>query len=52
MAITTDDHERLIEFYYEDLGIEPAIEWNNNGGQALMLEMGQATLEIFDEVQA
>jgi methylmalonyl-CoA/ethylmalonyl-CoA epimerase len=34
------------------LGIEPAQIWNNDQGQALMLEMGRATLEIFDETQA
>ena len=26
--------------------------WNNDGGRALMLEMGTATLELFDERQA
>jgi catechol 2,3-dioxygenase-like lactoylglutathione lyase family enzyme len=52
VALTTDDYGRLVKFYCEGLGIEPAAEWNNEGGQALMLEMGQATLEIFDEAQA
>jgi len=52
VALTTSDYERLVKFYCEGLGIEPAAEWNNDGGQALMLEMGQATLEIFDEAQA
>lgn len=52
VALTTSDYERLVKFYCDGLGIEPAAEWNNDGGQALMLEMGQATLEIFDEAQA
>ena len=52
VAITTSDYKRLAKFYCDGLGIEPAAEWNNDGGQALMLEMGQATLEIFDEAQA
>jgi methylmalonyl-CoA/ethylmalonyl-CoA epimerase len=52
VALTTSDYERLVKFYCEGLGIEPAAEWHNDGGQALMLEMGQATLEIFDERQA
>lgn len=52
VALTTDDYERLVKFYCEGLGIEPAAIWNNNGGRALMLEMGRATLEIFDEAQA
>jgi len=52
VAITTSDYKRLANFYCDGLGIEPAAEWNYDGGQALMLEMGQATLEIFDEAQA
>jgi methylmalonyl-CoA/ethylmalonyl-CoA epimerase len=42
----------LVNFYCRGLGIEPAAIWNNDGGQALMLELGKATLEIFDERQA
>ncbi len=52
VAITTADYERLVKFYGQGLGIEPAAVWNNDGGRALMLELGQATIEIFDERQA
>jgi len=52
LALTTDDFERLVKFYCAGLGIEPAQIWNNDQGRALMLEMGRATLEIFDETQA
>lgn len=52
IAITTSDYERLVKFYCDGLGIEPAQIWNNGQGKALILEMGQATLEIFDETQA
>jgi len=52
VAITTNDYERLVKFYCAGLGIEPAAIWNNGQGQALVLNMGQATLEIFDEAQA
>ena len=52
VALTTSDYERLIKFYCDGLGIEPAAIWNNDGGHALMLEMGKATLELFDERQA
>lgn len=52
VAITTADYLRLTKFYCEGLGIEPAQIWNNDGGQAMMLELGKATLEIFDETQA
>jgi catechol 2,3-dioxygenase-like lactoylglutathione lyase family enzyme len=52
VALTTSDYERLVKFYCNGLGIEPAAIWNNNGGQALILDMGKATLELFDETQA
>ena len=52
VAVTTSDYERLVKFYCIGLGIEPAAVWNNDGGKALMLDMGSATLEIFDERQA
>lgn len=52
VAVTTGDYERLVKFYCAGLGIEPAQFWNNGQGRALILNMGQATLEIFDEAQA
>ena len=52
VALTTRDYERSVKFYTEGLGIEPAQIWDNDQGQALILNMGKATLEIFDETQA
>jgi uncharacterized glyoxalase superfamily protein PhnB len=52
VAITTKDYDRLVKFYCDGLGIEPSAIWNNGQGQALVVNMGNATLEIFDEVQA
>lgn len=52
VALTTGDYERLVKFYCDGLGIEPAQFWNNGQGRALILNMGNATLEIFDEAQA
>jgi uncharacterized glyoxalase superfamily protein PhnB len=52
VALTTRDYERLVKFYCDGLGIEPAQLWNNGQGQAMILDMGKATLEIFDEIQA
>jgi lactoylglutathione lyase len=52
VALTTSDYERLVRFYSEGLGLEPAAIWNNDGGKALILDMGKATLELFDERQA
>ena len=52
VALTASDYERLVKFYCEGRGIEPSAIWNNDGGRAVMLEMGNATLELFDETQA
>ena len=52
VALTTSDYDRLVKFYCAGLGLEPAALWNNDGGKALILDMGKATLELFDEQQA
>jgi len=52
VALTTNDYERLVKFYCDGLGLEPAQFWKNDQGRALILNMGNATLEIFDETQA
>ena len=52
VALTSKQYEQLVKFYCEGLGIEPAAIWNNDGGRAMMLNMGYATLELFDERQA
>jgi predicted enzyme related to lactoylglutathione lyase len=52
VALTTQDYERLTKFYCEGLGLEPSAIWNNNQGKALVIDMGKATLELFDEAQA
>ncbi len=52
VALTVRDYERSVKFYCDGLGIEPAAIWNNGDGHALMIEMGTAALEIFDDAQA
>jgi catechol 2,3-dioxygenase-like lactoylglutathione lyase family enzyme len=51
-ALTTSDYDRLVKFYCDGLGIEPAANWNNGQGKGLILNMGNATLEIFNEAMA
>ena len=52
VAFTVRDFERAVKFYCDGLGIEPAAIWNNGDGHALVINMGQATLELFDDAQA
>jgi catechol 2,3-dioxygenase-like lactoylglutathione lyase family enzyme len=52
VALTTADYDRLVRFYTTGLGLEPAQLWHTEKGQALIIDMGRATLEIFDEAHA
>jgi len=52
VALTTSDYERLVRFYCDGLGLEPAQLWTDGHGRAVILDMGRATLEIFDEMHA
>jgi catechol 2,3-dioxygenase-like lactoylglutathione lyase family enzyme len=52
VALTTDAFDRLASFYRAGLGLEPAQVWPEDQGRALVLDMGKATLEVFDEKQA
>jgi catechol 2,3-dioxygenase-like lactoylglutathione lyase family enzyme len=51
VALTTDDYEKLVRFYTEGLGLEPAALWTDSG-RAMLLELGRATIEIFDNDHA
>lgn len=52
VALTTSDYDRLVKFYCDGLGLEPAQLWTDDQGRGVILDMGRATLEIFDEMQA
>jgi methylmalonyl-CoA/ethylmalonyl-CoA epimerase len=52
VALTTDAFERLVRFYRDGLGLKPAEVWPEDQGRALVVDMGRATLEVFDETQA
>ncbi len=52
VALTTEAFDRLASFYRIGLGLEPAQTWPEDQGRALVLDMGKATLEVFDEKQA
>jgi catechol 2,3-dioxygenase-like lactoylglutathione lyase family enzyme len=52
VALTTRDYERLTQFYCDGLGLTPAQLWTSETDKALILELGRATLEIFDQPHA
>jgi catechol 2,3-dioxygenase-like lactoylglutathione lyase family enzyme len=52
VALTTQDYERLARFYSDGLGLKPEQFWDSDQGRSLVLGMGKATLEVFDETQA
>ena len=52
VALTAREYEGLVRFYCDGLGLETTQVWPSDQGRAVILDMGQATLEIFDEEQA
>ncbi len=52
VAVTTEAFDRLASFYRDGLGLEPSQMWPAEQGRALVLDLGKATLEAFDEKQA
>jgi len=52
VALTAEDFERLSNFYLEGPGQRPSQHWPEDHGKALVLDLGRATLEVFDERQA
>ncbi len=52
VAFTARDYERLVNFYCDGLGLETTQAWPSDQGRAVVLDLGRATLEIFDEKQA
>ena len=52
VALTASDYERLVRFYCDGLGLEPAELWSGEQGHGVVLDMGNATLEILDERQS
>jgi methylmalonyl-CoA/ethylmalonyl-CoA epimerase len=52
VALTAREYERLVRFYCDGLGLETTQVWPGDQGRAVILDMGRATLELFDEKQA
>jgi lactoylglutathione lyase len=52
VALTTQQFERLSKFYADGLDLTPAQLWTKKEDKALLLELGKATLELFDEAHS
>ena len=52
VALTAGEYERIVKFYCDGLGLETTQVWPAEQGRAVILDMGKARLEIFDEKQA
>ena len=52
LVLTVDDFEHATAFFRDALGLPQVAVWQNDGGHAVLLDAGRATLEIFDQVQA
>ena len=49
VTLTTKDFDRVVAFYRDGLGLEPADLWTEEcGGQGQIFLAGRATLEVFD----
>jgi lactoylglutathione lyase len=52
VALTTTDYQRMMNFYQDALGLEPAELWTTETSHGSLFWMGKASLEIFDEEHA
>jgi lactoylglutathione lyase len=52
LVLTFDDFDRATAFFRDALGMKQVAAWENDGGHAVLLDAGHATLEIFDRAQA
>jgi lactoylglutathione lyase len=52
LVLTVDDFDRATTFFRDALGLKEVAAWENDGGHAVLLDAGHATIEIFDEAQA
>jgi methylmalonyl-CoA/ethylmalonyl-CoA epimerase len=52
VVLTVRDFEEAVAFYRDALGLEQLADWSGDDGRVILLDAGQATLELFDEQQA
>jgi methylmalonyl-CoA/ethylmalonyl-CoA epimerase len=52
VVITVPDFDEAVGFYRDALGLEQLADWSGEEGRVILLDVGHATLELFDERQA
>jgi lactoylglutathione lyase len=52
VVLTVEDFDEAVSFYRDALGLEQLADWSGEDGRVILLDAGQATLELFDKQQA
>ena len=52
VTLTVEDFDQALAFYRDALGLEQLADWSTDDGRVVVLEVGRATLELFDQAQA
>jgi methylmalonyl-CoA/ethylmalonyl-CoA epimerase len=52
VVLTVPDFDEAVGFYRDALGFEQLADWSGEDGRVILLDVGPATLELFDERQA
>jgi len=52
VVLTVPDFDEAVAFYRDALGLEQLADWSGEDGRVILLNAGQATIELFDERQA
>ena len=52
VVLTVPDFDEAVAFYRDTLGLEQLADWSGEDGRVVLLDVGQTTLELFDEQQA
>ena len=52
VVLTVPDFDEAVAFYRDALGLDQLADWSGDDGRVILLDAGQATLELFDERQA
>ena len=52
IALTVEDFGQALAFYRDTLGLDQIADWSTGTGRVVVLDAGQATLELLDHAQA